>query len=733
MNKDIFAEQFPFGSHLCREPMPSMQELKHDMELLKKNNFNLVKLQEHWMIDEAKEGEYDFSKYEELIEYAASLDMGVYLGLTCEQAPGWLYEKYPDCRMVDRNGQTVMLTAQTTLPADGKPGPCCDHKEAFSDQLRFIRNLVAKLAKYENIVIWNTWQEIGYFDKMLLRDSICYCKNTIAAYRDWLKSIFNNDLDSLNTKWNARYSDWHYIEPERGIIKYTCPQEITWGYFMNNIQISNILQQRYKAIKENDPLDRPIFAHKGGPVIGSSQDWTFGKCQDFLGSSCYPGWKPPDLWDDEAFLPSAKEHLLRHEIVQGVAMSLDYIRSANQQDSHVWAAEFQGGPISTGFHKSRTPDASDIRRWVFNAVGAGISGISFWISRSEIAGGELNGFALLDSVGDSTERFEEAGNICAGLQKHADLFKVPSRPSAKLAILIDEWNYQTCGTLEYCEKYLNYDIRGWYRLLWDSGFAVDFISSNDLPEKAATYNALIFPFPLAISEETAEQLKEYVENGGNLISGTVPGRINDVGFNNRGEMSPFMSKLFGVQQDDFKMVGEPEDGERWKLEERSWGDYREAAVLDGKGIMADSELRANLYLQTFLPDDSTEVIFKTGDQVSGTRRHVQRGYAWLLGSFIGFSGTAYRDVKIHDTIEKILNLCEVYPEHEGQLIKRRRVIDNKEAWIFFNLEDKEIKEMVNISPWSKVETLSGELLESHDGTIELSVLNLDVRIIILTK
>jgi beta-galactosidase len=157
MDITSFARVFPLGSHLCREPMPPMAELKRDMELLKRQGFNLIKLQEHWMIDEPREGDCDFSRYEELIEYAATLDLGIYLGLTCEQAPSWLYRKHPDCRMVGRNGLPVAYQAQTTLPADGKPGPCYDHPGALADQLSFITRLVGALGRYENLVVWNTW------------------------------------------------------------------------------------------------------------------------------------------------------------------------------------------------------------------------------------------------------------------------------------------------------------------------------------------------------------------------------------------------------------------------------------------------------------------------------------------------------------------------------------------------------------------------------------------------
>ena len=41
MNTRQFERVFPLGSHLCREPMPAMTELKRDMENLKRHGFNL--------------------------------------------------------------------------------------------------------------------------------------------------------------------------------------------------------------------------------------------------------------------------------------------------------------------------------------------------------------------------------------------------------------------------------------------------------------------------------------------------------------------------------------------------------------------------------------------------------------------------------------------------------------------------------------------------------------------
>ena len=520
MNTTAFARVFPFGTHLCREPMPPMSELKRDMENLKRQGFNLIKLQEHWAIDEPLEGQVDFSRYEELIEHAARLDLGIYLGLTCEQAPGWLWRKHPGCRMIGRNGLPIAYEAQSTLPADGKPGPCYDHPGAMADQVRFIKKLVEVLGRYENIVVWNTWQEIGYWAEGLGGQSVCYCEHTLEAYRAWLRERYG-DLDGLNRAWNTRYGDWSYVLPDRlARGRHPIPPEVEWQYFMDNVQIARVLRARAQAIREADPLHRPIFAHKGGPIIGSGQDWTYARTQDFLGSSCYPAWGPFQSWDDgrpQPGQPVDATAALTAEMWDGVALKYDYIRSCNRRGAPVWAAEFQGGPVSTGLHKGRVPSPADIRRWMLTAIGSGVTALSFWVTRAEIMAPEMNGFSLLDSAGDSTPRFEEAARIGRALNAHADLFGQSSWPGAKVGILINEANYQFCQCVEQGGRHLAYDVRGWHRLLWDSGIPVDFVDVSELDEAyIREYKALILPFPVSLSEQVAENLARYVEQGGNL-------------------------------------------------------------------------------------------------------------------------------------------------------------------------------------------------------------------------
>ncbi len=731
MNNQQFAMLFPIGSHLCREPMPPMSEMKRDMALLKAQGFNLIKLQEHWMIDEPAEGQYDFSRYEELIAHAAQHDMGVYLGLTCEQAPHWLYEKYPDSRMVGRDGRVIVYESPSTLPADGKPGPCYDHPGSLADQARFITALVTTLGRFDNLVVWNTWQEIGYWSDGLVSNSVCFCPHTLAAFHRWLEARYG-DLDGLNRAWNVRYADWEAVLPSRAIgARVVQAVDLWWHYFMENVQIAGVLRARAAAIRAADPLKRPVFAHKGGPQIGSGTDWTYARTQDFLGSSCYPAWGCGHGWDDGQSRPFPREYALLTEAWDNVALKYDYIRSCNPPGKPVWAAEFQGGPISTGFHKGRVPTAADMRRWMLTAVASGVTAVSFWVTRAEIMASETNGFSLLDSAGDTTERLAEAGRIGRALNAHSDLFAQPTQQPAKVGILVNEANYQLCMTLAQGGGHVTYSLRGWHRLLWELNIPFDFVDAEHDLDRAGDYAALILPFPLSLAEALAAKLAAYVDAGGHLISEAAPGRIDEHAFCIRGEMSPTLAALFGVAQTGFTMVREPEGGARWSPPERTWGEYRDATLLDGAGPLARHRLRANVYLQTFATN--SEAVLTAGDAIAGVRRRVGQGSAWLLGTYVGHSGTAYRDPAFTDAIAALLAECGVTPDLPGPLVIRKRVTPAKEAWLLINPTGDPVTETLEIAGFTRVEDLLSEQVERYGDRVTLMVAPLDVRVLILYR
>lgn len=241
----------------------------HDIHVVDQLGFNMIKLQESWCIDERREGQVDYGKLDALIEEAEQHGLGVYFGVTMEQAPAWLWRKYPDCRLVYSSGERHEDPTQYLLPGDGKPGPCWDHPGAREAGAKFIAKLARELGRHGNVLVWNIWQEIGFWPMRSDSLGFCYCPHTLARFREWLDERYGG-LDALNRAWRTGYGDWGEVEPPR--IFPRVPSYIDWRYFMDDVYLARALRWKADAFRDNDPKRRPIFSHVGYPAIGSGAE-----------------------------------------------------------------------------------------------------------------------------------------------------------------------------------------------------------------------------------------------------------------------------------------------------------------------------------------------------------------------------------------------------------------------------------------------------------------------------
>ena len=712
---------FPLGTHVYREPHAELAETLADLSTLKKLGFNMIKIQESWAIDEAREGEVDLSRIERLIARAGELGLGIYLGLTMEQAPAWLWRKFPDCRLVNAKGQPYDDPTQYLLPSDGKPGPCWDHPGARAAAERFIGELARTLGRFDNIWCWNTWQEIGFWphDGGIL--GFCYCPYTLKRFREWLREKYGS-LETVNRSWQTAFGDWEEVAPPRRAV--AVPITIDWRYFMENIYLTRVLEWKTRALRENDPQQRPVFSHVGGPYIGSSAEWRWARAADFFGKSNYPAWAAFDGWDDAAEQKDDEHVAKLFEMWTCLQYQADYSRSATGRDRLFWGAEFQGGPVSTHLHKSRTPNAADINRWMLAGLAAGMNAISFWNHRCEIFWPECNGFGLLDPQGDSSERIEEAGRIGRAVNEDPEIFSRGQPPRAEVAILINEDLYHFCeATGNDALRHLKYSIRGHYYRLWRLGVWVDFVSEEQVAQGGlAGYKVAILPAPLALDADYVTRLAKFVESGGTLISDACPGRFDRLGFCPRAQMVGGGEELFGARHKDVRLVREPGDGRTlWTPSERTWGEFAPATILEGAGRLAGTRLRASFYLQT-LEATAAEPVLMAGDEVAGTFNQVGKGRAMLLGTFAGHSATAHRLDQPEGVFEKLLELAGVTPERCGGLLRRRRVLGSKQAWFLINPTAKDVEESVSLEGAGFIRDLLGDAVSSQAGdTVTVNV------------
>lgn len=712
---------FPIGTHVYREPHQDEAELLADLPILAKLGFNTIKIQESWAIDEPVEGEIDLARIERLIARAGELGLGVYLGLTMEQAPAWLWRKHPDCRMVYATGQPLEDPTQFLLPADGKPGPCWDHPGARADAARFVRALAARLGRFDNIRTWNTWQEIAFWhhDGDVL--GLCYCDHTLAHFREWLQERYG-DLASLNQAWSTGFGDWAEVQPQRRFA--ANPPFTDWRWFMDNVYLSRALGWKTEALRAGDPGKRPVFSHVASPRPGSTSEWRWAKVADFFGNSNYPAWRPTDDWDHDAADPS-RHATLRKEVWNAMLFRGDLTRSATGRGRAFWGAEFQGGPISTHLHLGRTPDAADIRRWMLAGLAAGMHGISFWNHRAERSWQEANGFGLLDPRGETTERIEEAGRVGRAVNAADawELFALGETPPAEVAILLDDDRFHFHeGTLNDAAHLYGFNLRGHYARLWRLGIPVDFLSEEEVAAGGLDrYKAAILPMPLMLNDEAVPHLRRFVEGGGTLLSDAAPGRFDRHGFCRRDQLAAGAAELFGARHHGLTLVGEPDGGKRWTPPARGWGEIAPPALLAGAGPLAGTDLPATFYLQSLEPTTG-EPILTAGGATVGVRNRAGAGAAVLLGTFAGLSATAAPGQPGDELVARLLvGEAGVRPDRVGTLLRRRRVLGDHEAWFLFNPTDSPVREQLPLDGRTNPRDLLAGPLTAEAGTATVTV------------
>jgi beta-galactosidase len=712
------ADFFPFGTHIYREPSLPLEQLRADLPVLKRLGFNMVKVQESWSADERHEGAIDLSRVEQVISDARQNGLRVYFGFTMEQAPAWLWRKYPDASMQYETGQPHNDPSQYLLPSDGKPGPCWHHPAARAAAERFIESAVARLARFENILVWNVWQEIGFQDTRPGHLALCYCPNTLAAYRDWLKTRYAS-LEELNAAWRSAFGEWDEVDPPRMFAP--VPSWFDWRHFMDSVYLPWVLRWKGDAVRRADPAKRPILAHAAGASMATTVDWRWAEAVDLYGSSAYPSWGDLDEPGESAEARRLELHKRRYrQFWNNELMRFDLIRAASRAKGpggRFWTAELEGGRASGGLTPGRVPSPRDIPLWTLGTVAAGSAGVSFWNHRSEPFWSEAYGFGLLDLEGETTARATEAGRIGKALQKYARLFAEGTVLPAAAAIVCSERLHQffAASGAEHASALEN-TTAGLWKALFEEGYPVEFADAAFLPDTPARQRVLLLPMPWLLEAETIRRLLEFVRNGGTVIAEACPGRFDAFGFGYPGEMAPPLKELFGVRHKQLYTFP-PDNKTRPRLA--------------GQGPLAGITIDAERCLQTLEPNGA-EVILALAGEAAGVRNRFGNGQAILLGTLIGAAVEAGKEDG-KKALTALLTQAGVKPDRAGRLLRRRRLLETRQAWFLFNVGADPVEELVPLEGRQLVAELLGEPADVVGKAVRVKVPPLDVRCLIVDQ
>jgi len=446
-----------------------------DLSLMEAAHIRFVRVGEFaWSRFEPSEGHYDLDWLDRAIRAAARHHIAVVIGTPSAAPPAWLTAKYPETLRIKE---------------DGRPDEH-GNRQQFNWADPKYRELARAMAEQEakrfghdpNVIGWQIDNE--YSD-------LSYGPADKAQFDDWLKARYHT-LDNLNTRWTTAYwsetyTDWSQV-----------PIETTYGNPGLLISWKRFVSDTWRSYQKNQ-LD-VIRANADARQFITTNMMGF-----FDGYDHYTVSQDLDLasWDDYVGTGQLNpiSNGAAHDLTRG------FLRK------NFWVMETQPGFVNWS-PDNNSLDKGGVRAMAWQDIGHGADAVSYWQWRSDLNGqeeyhGTLVGadgtpVPLYAEVAQLGKEFAKAGPALAGTTIHSDV-----------AIL---HSYDAFWAINWQRHNKAFDpianLVAYYGAIRSITHSVDIVSPS-VP--LSQYKLVVAPALNLLSDQQAQNLIDYVRNGGHLV------------------------------------------------------------------------------------------------------------------------------------------------------------------------------------------------------------------------
>ena len=526
-----------------------------DMRLFKLANCNEMSVGIFsWAKLEPREGEYDFSFLDEIMEKVAAAGGKVILATPSGARPRWLAEKYPEVLRVGPDGVREHFKARHNH---------CLTSPVYRQKVAAInRKLAERYGQNDTVVAWHISNEYG---------GECRCELCTKAFQDYLREKFHNNIDELNlaywtTFWSHTYDSFEQIEPPG---KYT--ENAVHGL---NLDWKRFVTQQTMSFIENETAPiKELSAHLPVTInmMYEFRDLDYHQVAnviDIASWDSYPEWHN----GDDA------------EIAQRTAFWHDLYRSL--KDRPFLLMESTPSLVNwKPYNKPKKPGLDVLSS--LQAVAHGSDSVQYFQWRKSRGSSEKFHGAVVGHDGTEHTRVfrsvQKTGQLLQQLDEIAGTVT-----DAPVAILFD---WENMWALEDCQGYAQHDKKymetcyAYHRQFWQRGINCDIVSPKaDL----SRYKIVVAPMLYLVDDEASANLTAYVENGGTLYATYMLGTVDHNDLCRLGGLpGGGLRQVFGILAEEVDTLYPRErqyadlDGKRCELV-----DYCEVVHLTGAKALA---------------------------------------------------------------------------------------------------------------------------------------------------
>ena len=497
-----------------------------DMRLFKLAGIDTVTLNVFsWAALQPSEDSYDFEKLDKIMAMCRENGLKVVLATSTAAHPAWMAKKYPEILRTEADGRRRKF---------GSRHNSCPNSPVYR---KFSVALAEKLAQryghYDNIIAWHISNEYG---------GECYCENCEKAFRNWLRQRYGH-TDALNKAWNTAFwshtfYDWDEVvlpdyQSEHWGWERTTFQGISLDYRrFNSDSILDCYKLEYDAVKKFTP-QIPVttnFMEFYKPL--DYQKWA--KYMDFVSWDSYPA---PN------YTPA--QMALNHELMRGLKGGKPFVLMEQTPSVTNWQP----------FNSLKRPGV--MRLWSYQAVAHGSDSVMFFQMRRSIGACEKYHGAIIDHAGhEHTRVFREAAALGEELRQIGDEI-LGSRIQADVGIVFDWDNW---WAIEYSAgpsvmlKYRD-EVQNYYTALHGKNVPADIIGVDADFDR---YKIIIAPILYMVKPGVDEKLRQFVKNGGTLITTFFSGYVDETDLVTVGGYPGKLRDILGIWVEETDAL--PENG-----------------------------------------------------------------------------------------------------------------------------------------------------------------------------
>lgn len=493
-----------------------------DMELLNEAGIDTVTLNVFsWANIQKSENVYDFSELDEIVDQVSSEGMNICMATSTAAHPAWMAKKYPDILRVDFDGRKRKF---------GFRHNSCPNSPTFKKYSVLLAKKIADRYKdRENIIAWHIGNEYGGY---------CYCENCEKAFRLWLKNRYGT-LDKLNYAWNSKFwghtfYDWDEIVSPNNLSEHcdggkSCFDGITLDYrrFMSDSMLQNYIDEK-EAVKSVVP-DAVVTTN----FMMVFKDLDYKKWADHLDVIAW------DSYPQRSTEPA--QVALNHDIMRGLKGGKPFMLMEQTPTNSVYL------PVNS----LKRP--GEMRLHSYQAVAHGAETVLFFQMRQSPAGSEMYHGAVIDHSGSNETRcFKEIKAMGEELSR-VGKFTLGGVTRSSVAILFDWENWWAYEEASGINDYLKYydEILNYYRAFYEMNVSVDVIGYND---PIGGYDIVVAPLMYMVKNDIDERLRDFVKNGGTLLTTFLSAQITEDGRAIPGGFPGGLTDVAGVWNEEIDML-----------------------------------------------------------------------------------------------------------------------------------------------------------------------------------